>query len=91
MFQSGSWYGGLNQHLGVEVRTPGLVGSAEACGEHARWVEEEIPTTLGTPLWTMWSLPGESRGKRKQERFEAGTSPDPFTALLLSSWGGPAL
>lgn len=75
-----------------------MVRSAQDCREHARWVEEEIPSRLGRDHASQL---GKHREERKQERFEVGQLPltlsQPFfewlvrKALLSLSLGEPSV
>lgn len=49
-----------------------MARSAQHCREHARWVEEEIPSRLGRDHASQL---GKHREERKQERFEEGELP----------------
>lgn len=46
-----------------------VVRSVHDCREHARWVEEEIPSRLGRDHASQL---GKHKEERKQERFEVG-------------------
>lgn len=52
---------------GVEARARGQ--ECSRCREHARWVEEEIPSRLGRDHASQL---GKHKEERKQERFEVG-------------------
>lgn len=63
-----SEYGSLDWPVGWK-QEPHVVRSAGDCREHARWVEEEIPSRLGRDHASQL---GKHREERKQERFEVG-------------------
>lgn len=62
-----SRYGGLDWLVGWKQAS--VVRSAHDFREHARWVEEEIPSRLGRDHASQL---GKHREERKQERFEVG-------------------